>query len=298
MSDILKLTVDAEGIAELCWNDPARKVNVFSDQAISDFAGAVARICRYDGIRGVLITSGKPSFHAGADLAMVSGFSDMAVEDLWRLLTGIMQSFYRLETSGKPVAAAVNGHCLGGGFEMALAAHARFVADDPAIRLGLPEAALGLMPGFGGTQRLARLAPWQQVVDRILDGETFDPQTALSLGLVQAVVPREKLGSIARGWLRGRASASQPWAARGYRPPGLEPGFEAGFQALCAQISRDGTEGRPERRLIAEALYQGLQLPIEPALRLEMRRFIELVRLPGVCTAMRQRFFGEVDQEL
>ncbi|RJL05523.1 enoyl-CoA hydratase/isomerase family protein [Paracoccus aestuarii] len=293
MSEAISVSVDAEGIAELRWDDPARKVNVFSAAEIAEFAAIVTRIRDDNAIRGVLITSGKGSFHAGADLNMVSGFFDMSAADLWEIMSLVMTSFYRLETCGKPVVAALNGHCLGGGFEMALAAHARFVADDPRIRIGLPEAGLGLMPGFGGTQRMARIAPWKQAAEDIMEGRCHDPQTALSLGLVGGVVPADGLEAAARDWLWCTCEAKQPWAVRGYRPPGAAADFEQYFTALNAALIRDGAADRPERRLIAETLYHGLQLPIEPALRHEVRCFIELAGMPDVRSTMRQRFFGE-----
>ncbi|WP_146591889.1 enoyl-CoA hydratase/isomerase family protein [Puniceibacterium confluentis] len=292
MSKVITLGVDGHGIAELSWDDPDRKVNVFSIDAIEEWVRLVEQVASDSSIRGVLITSGKTSLHAGADLRMVCGFFDMSAEDLWSVMARVKDSLYRLETCGKPVAAAINGHCLGGGFEMALAAHARFAVDDPAIKLGLPEAGLGLMPGFGGTQRLARLAPWQRVTADMLQGATYDVSEARSLGLLTDVVPEGALRDAARRWLLDNPAAEQPWMARGYRgPSALE--IERYFHALNAGLTRDGVAERPEQRLIAEAIYHGLQMPIEPALRLEVRRFIELTRDPSVRQTLQARFFGE-----
>lgn len=292
MSQIITLGVDGHGIAELSWDDPDRKVNVFSTEAIAQWAALVDELAADTDIRGVLITSGKPSFHAGADLRMVGGFFDMSAEDLWSVMARVKDSLYRLETCGKPVAAAINGHCLGGGFEMALAAHARFAVDDPAIKLGLPEAGLGLMPGFGGTQRLTRLAPWQRVTADMLQGATYDVSEAKSLGLLTDVVPAGALRDAARRWLLDSPNAEQPWMARGYRGPSAAE-LERHFHALNAGLTRDGVADRPEQRLIAEAVYHGLQMPIEPALRLEVRRFIELTRDPSVRHSLQARFFGK-----
>ena len=292
MSRIITLGVDGHGIAELCWDDPDRKVNVFSTETIAEWATLVEQVVSDSGVRGVLITSGKASFHAGADLRMVGGFFDMSAEDLWSVMARVKDCFYRLETCGKPVAAAINGHCLGGGFEMALAAHARFAVDDPTIKLGLPEAGLGLMPGFGGTQRLARLAPWQQVTADMLQGVTYDVSEAKSLGLLTDVVTAGALRDAARRWLLDNPTAEQPWMARGYRGPAV-PEIERYFPALNAGLTRDGVAERPEQKLIAEAIYHGLQMPIEPALRLEVRRFIELTRIPSVSQTLQSRFFGK-----
>ncbi|AQQ03850.1 hypothetical protein B0E33_09825 [Roseibium algicola] len=293
MTQIITLSTDAYGIAELYWDDPQRKVNVFSAEAIQEWVTLVERVAVDDTIHGVLLTSGKSMFHAGADLRMIGGFFDMTPKDLWSVMARIKDSFYRLETCGKPVAAAINGHCLGGGFEMALAAHARFAVDVPAAKIGLPEAGLGLMPGFGGTQRMTRLAPWQRAVEDMLAGATYDVTTAKSLGLVREVVSPDALRDTAHAWLLANPEAQQPWMVRGYRGPGGAT-FERFFHKLNAGLIRDGVEGRPEQRLIAEAVYHGLQMPIEPALRLEVRRFIELVQIPSVKETMQRRFFGKV----
>ena len=292
MSTIISLNVDADGIAELRWDDPGSKVNVFSAAAIAEFGNHVTEITSSKRITGVLITSGKKTFHAGADLNMVSGFFDASAEALWSIMTDVMQSFYALETCGKPVAAVINGHALGGGFEMALAAHARFAADDPAIKLGLPEAAIGLMPGFGGTQRMARIAPYQKVAKAILDGTTFDPKTAQSLGLLTDVVPAERLHHCARDWIAANQDTEQPWMNRGYSAIDNAQVFERFFHGLNAGLIRDGADQKPQDKLIAEALYHGLQMPIEPALRLEIRRFIELPRNPAAYQALQQSFFA------
>ena len=292
MSTIISLNVDADGIAELRWDDPGSKVNVFSAAAIAEFGNHVTEITSSKRITGVLITSGKKTFHAGADLNMVSGFFDASAEALWSIMTDVMQSFYALETCGKPVAAVINGHALGGGFEMALAAHARFAANDPAIKLGLPEAAIGLMPGFGGTQRMARIAPYQKVAKDILAGTTFDPKTAQSLGLLTDVIPAEHVCQAARGWIAANRNAEQPWMARGYSATDDAQTFERFFHRLNAGLTRDGADAKPQDKLIAEALYHGLQMPIEPALRLEIRRFIELTRNPAAYQALQQSFFA------
>ncbi|WP_417728486.1 enoyl-CoA hydratase/isomerase family protein [Roseovarius sp.] len=281
MNAAVSLHVETDGIAILNWDDRNAKVNVFDPASIDGFLSCVRTIASDESIRGVMITSGKKTFHAGADLKMVSGFFDMSAEGLWNIMSEIMHGFYTLETCGKPVAAVINGHCLGGGFELALAAHARFVADDPDIRIGLPESKLGLMPGFGGTQRFTRLAPWEKAVPLVVEGATFDPETALSLGFANAVAPQEKLEQEARDWLCNNSDAKQPWHVKEYTAPGTTREFEYYFHKVSAELAGGGSAQYPWKPLIAEAIYHGLQIPIEPALRLEIRRFIEMIRSPA-----------------
>ncbi len=102
---------------------------------------------------------------------------------------------------GKPVVAAINGTCVGGAFELALACHARFIADDDRISVGLPEVRVGLMPGAGGSQRIARLANPQEALQMMLKGEQLTPARAKALKLVDAVVPRGELVDAARRWI-------------------------------------------------------------------------------------------------
>lgn len=293
MNAAITLNVGADGIAVLNWDDPNAKVNVFNPAAIEAFLKCVRAIASDESIHGVMITSGKKTFHAGADLNMVSGFFDMSAEGLWNIMSDVMHGFCTLETCGKPVAAVINGHCLGGGFELALAAHARFVADDASIRIGLPESKLGLMPGFGGTQRLTRLAPWEKAVPLVVEGATFDPRTALSLCLVNAVEPREKLEQVAMAWLSQNAGAKQPWHGKGYSVPGGTHDFELYFHKLNAGLAGNGAAQYPWKRLIAEAIYHGLQIPIEPALRQEIRRFIEMTRCQSSRKALQASFLAK-----
>jgi len=164
-----KLELDSDGILLITFDSPGRSMNVLSNDVIQEMIQFTDKIKSDDAIKGAVITSGKKAFCAGADLEEMGGNFD-AVRDLMKtdpeaakkqLFEGaftLNRTFRDLETCGKPIAAAVNGLALGGGFEIVLACHARFGAsDNPSVKFGLPEALIGLLPGAGGTQRLPRL---------------------------------------------------------------------------------------------------------------------------------------------
>ena len=153
MNDVnISTELDAEGILLARIDMPNRAMNVFSRDLMDALEALITRAQGDEAIRAVVLTSGKPSFLAGADLAMVEAFTERAAstgspEELHALLGHLGRLFRRLETHPTPFVAAINGLALGGGLELCLACRARIVADDPAIQLGLPEVTLGLLPG-------------------------------------------------------------------------------------------------------------------------------------------------------
>ena len=146
---MINYTVDSEGIATLEWDLPGRAQNVLNEQSMAAFAAAAQKALADPAVKGLLVASAKADFIAGGDLEMLLKATDaQAMSDnlkQWHRL------FRTLETTGKPVAAALNGTTLGGGLELALACHYRVAADNPKARFGFPEVTLGLLPGAGGT---------------------------------------------------------------------------------------------------------------------------------------------------
>ena len=184
-----KIDVDGDGIALITFDVPGRSMNTITASVVRDLYEIVDRIKTDEKIKGVVFTSGKTSgFCAGADLGEmnergVSGSSAPKSEEE-KLKTQFERGFglnrvYRdLETCGKPIAFALEGLALGGGLEFALAGHYRVAADNPKIKLGLPEAKVGLLPGAGGTQRLPRLIGVQNAAMMILQGADKPPPSA------------------------------------------------------------------------------------------------------------------------
>jgi enoyl-CoA hydratase len=177
-----------DGLARVTVNRPD-KLNALNGDVIRELGEAVTRIESDEAIRGVILTGAGPkAFVAGADIAELAGQG--AVDGKARALAGQLV-FRRLERCGKPVIAAVNGFALGGGCELAMACHLRVAAEN--ARFGQPEVKLGLGPGYGGTVRLPRLVGKGRALELLLTAGMIDAAEAHRIGLVNRVVPAERL---------------------------------------------------------------------------------------------------------
>src|SRR5919112_382442 len=183
------LTFDlTDGVARVTVNRPD-KLNALNAIVIAELGDAVTRIETDSAIRGVIVTgAGTKAFVAGAD---ITELTEQGVTGGQQRARVGQQVFRRLERCGKPVIAAVNGFALGGGCELAMACHMR-VASETA-KFGQPEVNLGLIPGYGGTQRLTMLIGKGRAIELLTTGNMIDASTALQLGLVNYVVPQDEL---------------------------------------------------------------------------------------------------------
>src|SRR5205809_5688134 len=177
-----------DAIAFVTINRPD-KLNALNDQVVDELADAAERVATDDAIKGAILSgAGQKAFVAGADigdLAKQGPFDGKA-----RALRG-QAMLRRFETCGKPVIAAVNGYALGGGCELAMACHLRIASE--TAKFGQPEVKLGIGPGYGGTVRLPRLVGRGRALELLLTGQMIDAQEALRIGLVNRVVPGERL---------------------------------------------------------------------------------------------------------
>src|SRR5215813_6832592 len=178
-----KLDVDADGIALVTWDAPGRSMNVIDLKTVEELSAIVEQVASDAAIKGAVVTSGKDTFCAGADLTLIEsltrGFADMAKQQgeaaaatlLFEESRKLSQLYRRLETCGKPFVAAINGTALGGAFELCLACHYRVASENAKTRLGLPEIKIGLFPGAGGTQRIARMLMPADALQLLLKGD-------------------------------------------------------------------------------------------------------------------------------
>ena len=174
-------------IATLTVNRPD-KLNALNAGTIGELGDAIADLVARDDVAAVILTGAGRAFVAGADIAELTGLGALEARALARRGQEI---FRRFETSPKPTVAAVNGFALGGGCELAMSCHIRIAAD--GAKFGQPEVKLGLIPGYGGTQRLPRLVGRGRALQLLLTGEMIDAQEALRIGLVNRVVPTDQL---------------------------------------------------------------------------------------------------------
>ena len=305
MADNFKLDVDADGIALVTWDMPGRSMNVIDLAAIEELSKIVEKIAADAAIKGAVITSGKDTFCAGADLTLLDPLTrtfrrlakaqgeEAAATMLFAESRKLSQLYRRIETCGKPFVAAINGTALGGGFELCLACHQRIAADNGKTRLGLPEVKIGLFPGAGGTQRIARMMPPADALQFLLKGDQLNLTRAKTMKLVDAVVPAADLIKAAKDWVKANGKAKAPWDVDGFRLPGGPVYSRAGmmtFPAANAIYRRETYDNYPAARAIMQVVYEGLQLPMDRALTVESRYFAKILRSPEAAAMIRSLF--------
>lgn len=247
------LSRDADAVRILTVDRPD-KLNALNRQTLAALDDAFAAAAEDPQVRAVVLTgSGAKAFVAGADIAEMNALTAIEGREFSLLGQRLMR---RIERLPKPVVAMVNGYALGGGLELAMACHLRIAAD--SARLGQPEVNLGLIPGFGGTQRLLRLAGRAAALELCLGGAPVDAARALQLGLVNRVVPAAELEAETIK-LAGQLAAAAPLALRGVLDAivlGGECGLEEGLQFETAQFAllfasqdmREGTSAFLDKR--------------------------------------------------
>ena len=246
------LSRDADGVRVITVDRPD-KLNALDRQTLEALDAAFAAAADAE-VRAVVLTgSGTKAFVAGADITQMNGLTAIEAREFSLLGQRLMR---RIERLPKPVVAMVNGYALGGGLELAMACHLRIAAD--SARLGQPEVNLGLIPGFGGTQRLLRLAGRAAALELCLLGAPIDAARALQLGVVNRVVPAAELEAETMK-LAAQLAASAPLALRGILDAvvlGGECPLEEGLQFETAQFGllfasedmREGTAAFLEKR--------------------------------------------------
>ena len=293
------IDVDADGIALVTFDVPGRSMNTLTGQVMAELPQVVERIRTDPAIRGAVIASGKASgFCAGADLGELGSAGEGAptsAAETFERVSRLNRTLRKLETCGKPVAAAIAGVAMGGGLELALACHHRVLVDDPKVQIGLPEAKVGLLPGGGGTQRLPRLMGVMAAAPYLLEGKSFRPADAKAAGVVDQLVPRGQEIEAAKAWVRMGDPVAR-WDKKDFKVPGGGPYHPAGMQVFVmgnAMLRKQTYGNYPAQQNIMKAVYEGLQLPIDAALRVESRYFARTLATPQ-ATAMIRTLFGSM----
>jgi len=302
-----KTETDADGIVLVTWDTPGRSMNVLDETSITELEAIIKQTSEDAAVKGVVITSGKEALCAGADLSMLEGMAQTyagllkdkgevaANQVLFDQSRRFSQVFRSIETSGKPWVAAINGLALGGGFELTLSCHYRVAADNPKTRLGLPEVKVGLFPGAGGTQRVPRIVSPQDAMQLLLKGEAINLAKAKALNLIHAIVPPAEMIQAAKDWIKRGGKAVAPWDEKGFKLPGGPVFSKAGmmmFPAGNAIYRRETYDNYPAARAIMSCVYEGLQLPIDAALRVESRYFTQVLRSNEAAAMIRSLFLS------
>lgn len=295
MSELIRYEVDDQGIATITWDMQNSPMNVLNEGSIRAYADLVEKAIADDNVKGVVVTSARNEFIAGADLRELLRSSEQSAEELFGWIQNLQGLFRKQETGKKPFVAAINGTALGGGLELTLACHYRVAADNPRTKLGLPEVKLGLLPGGGGTQRLARLIGARASLPLMTEGKHLSPDKALEAGMIHAVVPADELLSAAKQYILDGGSAKQPWDDRKFRVPdgGVQSpkGYET-FIGGAAMLQKATWGVYPAPKAIMACVYHGLQLPIDQGLKVEARQFVKLARGAVAQNMIRTLFFS------
>ena len=247
------LIEDHAAIRRVIINRP-EKLNALNHVSVEELHRAFDQIAEDDSVRVVIISGAGPkAFVAGADIAELSTLSPVQAQAFSRRGQSLM---LKIEQLGKPVIASIGGYALGGGMELAMSCHLRYGSDK--AKLGQPEVALGLIPGFGGTQRLLRLAGRAAALELCLIGEPIDAERAHALGVLNRVVAADALDGDVMA-LAQRLAAAAPHALRGVLdavliggecalPQGLD--YETQAFAVCTSTDdmREGTAAFLARR--------------------------------------------------
>ncbi|NUP47777.1 MAG: 3-hydroxyacyl-CoA dehydrogenase [Catenulispora sp.] len=293
---------DADGVVTLTMDAPGQSANTMNRAFVEAFGQVVQRLeAEKDDISGVVVTSAKKTFFAGGDLnELIQARPEDAAEIMARNVQ-IKALLRKLETFGRPVAAAVNGAALGGGLEIALACHHRVALDAKGSEIGFPEVTLGLLPGAGGVVRSVRLLGIADALLKVLlQGQRYKPTAALEIGLLHEVVgtPEQMLAN-AKAWVLANPEAKQPWDVPGYRIPGGDPKnpkFAANLPAFPANLRKQLKGANyPAPRNILAAAVESARLDFDNAMTVEARYFVELVT-GQVAKNMTQAFFFDMQK--
>jgi 3-hydroxyacyl-CoA dehydrogenase / enoyl-CoA hydratase / 3-hydroxybutyryl-CoA epimerase len=278
MSDAVTTELGSDGILVATMNLPGRPMNVLADALVLGLSTLPAKLAA-PAVKGLILTSGKADFCAGADLDRLVGWTKP--EEPFEGSMALKKLLRALETQGKPVVAALNGHALGGGFEIALACHARIAIDDPKLKLGQPEVKLGLLPGGGGTQRLLRLVGLQQAMQICGEGADIPVAKARAMGLLADLArDRDELMAKARAWIAANPKAVQPWDQPKFKIPGGDSRSPAVVQmlAIAPSIASAKSWGNyPAVQHIMSCLFEGGLLDFDNACVVESRYFAACV---------------------
>ena len=298
MNDTIQYAVDSDGIALLTIDLPGKPMNVLTPELMSDLEETVARAAADDAVKGVVLTSGKKAFIAGADIKdMVTAYDrGVSAEEAAGFSRELNRVLRGIETCGKPVAVAINGLALGGGLEVCLACHYRVLAEDTGAVLGFPEVNIGLLPGAGGTQRAPRLIGFRNAATMILQCKNQRPRQALEIGLVHETAPAAEIVERARRWVLEKGDPAQPWDKKGFKFPGgglAHPATAQTFMGGNALLTKATRHNYPAPIAAQSAIFEGAATTFDAGLEIESQYFGTLLAGPVARNMMRTLFVNK-----
>lgn len=294
-NDLYELEVGSDGIAIMTINQVNNPTNLFSTAFIDEYLSVANQVIEDDGVKGMIVTSGRSMFMPGADLRELQNMG----QDLEVQLKGMLemhQKMRAIETGGKPFVAAINGTCMGGGLELCLLCHHRIVLDNPKIKLGFPESKVGLLPGGGGTVKAPYLMGIQNALTYLLQGKEARPQQALKDGLINELADSpEDLMAKAKAWIIANPKPVQPWDNKKHKIPGggfWSPNGVQTMMGAAGNVAKMAHGNYPAQNAILKVVHDGMQIPIDRALEVEARYFTKLTASKEAKNMIRTGFLG------
>ncbi|MFY8098387.1 MAG: FAD-dependent oxidoreductase, partial [Allorhizobium sp.] len=298
------IETDADGIALVTWDMPEKSMNVFTVEVMDEIEKILEQACADAGVKGVVFTSGKSSFSGGADLTMIKGMFETIAAERIKDPAAAMQKIFdavgrmtwlwrKIETCGKPWVSAINGTCMGGATELTLACHGRVASNAKSVKIGLPEVKVGIFPGAGGTQRVARLANTQDALQMMTTGQTLTAARAKAMNLVHQVVEPSELINAAKQMIKDGLKPVAPWDEKGFKVPGggiWTPAAAQLWPAASAILRRETAGNYPAALAILKSVYEGLQVPFDTGLKIEQRYFTEILQTTEAFSMIRSLF--------
>ncbi len=284
MPDVFRLDEESGQIGVVTFDVPEKKVNTLSRAVLEELAGLVGRLEGRSDLRGLLFRSGKPGqFIAGADLNDIAALSFVSAAEAAGMVTFGQQLFDRITRLPFPTVALIDGSCLGGGTELTLAFDDRLVSSSSHTQVGLPEVKIGVIPGWGGTQRLPRLVGLNAAIEMIGSGDPVTPLKAVAIGLAFDAVPAERLMDEGKRRIE-YLQQSGDWKARReemVRPLGLTSDQLTFAFAVAEGMIKAKTKGQyPAPLLALRSIRDGANLALHEGLKVERKALTELVGSP------------------
>lgn len=268
-----------QGIVELVFN-ASGSINKLDTKTVAMLSEALTVLENTPNLKGVILRSEKPAFIVGADITEFLSLFDAPVEELTQWLHFANHIFNRLEDLPVPTVSAINGYALGGGCECVLATDFRIASPD--LRIGLPETKLGIMPGFGGSVRLPRLIGVDNALEIITAGKDINAETALKNGLIQAIVPVDKLKESAISLIEQAIDGKFDWQAA--RQPKTVPlrltelEHKMSFAVAKGMVMKVAGPHYPAPMTAVNTIEKAAFLDRKAALELETENFVKLTR--------------------
>jgi 3-hydroxyacyl-CoA dehydrogenase/enoyl-CoA hydratase/3-hydroxybutyryl-CoA epimerase/3-hydroxyacyl-CoA dehydrogenase/enoyl-CoA hydratase/3-hydroxybutyryl-CoA epimerase/enoyl-CoA isomerase len=276
----LRLELLSDGIAQVTFDQPQSKANTLGQAVLREFEAILNQLEANTSLRGLILASGKPGmFIAGADLKELGAARPEAAQ-IRALVQRGLDVIARFEKLPFPTVAVIDGACLGGGLEVALGCDYRLAGSHPKIEIGCPEVKVGLIPGWGGTQRLPRIIGAGLACELICSGDSLTARRARELGLVFDAVPSDRIAEEAKRLLAW-SHETRDWE-RAREQKRLPIGLTEEQHAFTFAVTRAAVEAKTKGQLPApvaalDAIAKGCNLPLDEALKVETDAFVPLV---------------------